>query len=181
MVRHATETPKPLQQFNPAIPDGLQQIVNYMIAKQPAQRYPKPERAAQALQMFLMADSQAPAPVDEPPQMRKYLTWLETAPSEPETRQAAAARMTGTPAHPLGVLDTLPVARPSSAPSMHAAAALSLRVARNTKNTAGAETCPSPNPPPPFTRKCLTWSWCPWRETFPWLQSEPLGTAKRSD
>jgi serine/threonine protein kinase len=84
MVRHATETPKPLQHFNPAIPDGLQQILNYMIAKQAPQRYPNPERAAQALQMFLMAESQAPVPNDEAPQMRKYLTWLETAPNEPE-------------------------------------------------------------------------------------------------
>ena len=58
-VRHATETPKPLQYFNTAIPDGLQQILNYMIAKAPAQRYPSPERAAQALRMFLMADSPA--------------------------------------------------------------------------------------------------------------------------
>jgi serine/threonine protein kinase len=89
MVRHATETPKPLQQFNPAIPDGLQQIVNYMIAKQAAQRYPNPERAAQALQMFLMADSQAPAAADEAPQMRNYLTWLETAPPEPELAPAS--------------------------------------------------------------------------------------------
>ncbi len=79
MVRHATETPKPLQQLNPAIPDGLQQIVNYMIAKQASQRYPSPERAAQALQIFLMADAQAPRALEEPPQLRNYLTWLETS------------------------------------------------------------------------------------------------------
>jgi serine/threonine-protein kinase len=117
MVRHATETPKPLQHFNPAIPDGLQQILNYMIAKQPDRRYPHPERAAQALQMFLMAESHAPAPDDEPPQMRQYLTWLETAPSEPETSQATPTPRTGASAHPLGVLDSLPAARPSPAPA----------------------------------------------------------------
>ncbi|MBI3410151.1 MAG: serine/threonine protein kinase, partial [Planctomycetes bacterium] len=49
MVRHATEPAKPLQEFNPAIPDGLQQIMNWMLAKQADQRYPTPERAAQAL------------------------------------------------------------------------------------------------------------------------------------
>jgi molybdopterin-biosynthesis enzyme MoeA-like protein len=70
MGRHATENAKPLQQFNPAIPDGLQQIVNYMMAKQATQRYPTPERAAQALQMFLMAESQAARPLDEAPQWR---------------------------------------------------------------------------------------------------------------
>src|SRR5207249_6125333 len=33
MVRHATETPKPLRELNPAIPDGLQQIINALLAK----------------------------------------------------------------------------------------------------------------------------------------------------
>ncbi len=46
MVRHATEPPRPLHDFNPAVPDGLQQIVNRMLAKQAAGRYPTPERAA---------------------------------------------------------------------------------------------------------------------------------------
>lgn len=78
MVRHATETPKPLREFNPAIPEGLQQIMSWMIAKKPDERYPTPERAAQALQMFLVADSEPPKPAEEP-QMRKYLTWLETS------------------------------------------------------------------------------------------------------
>src|SRR5262249_4486874 len=55
MIRHATETPRPLKDFNPAVPDGLQQIVNWMMAKDPAGRYPTPERAAQALQVFLAA------------------------------------------------------------------------------------------------------------------------------
>jgi len=118
MVRHATEAPKPLQQFNPAVPDGLQQIVSYMMAKEAAQRYPNPERAAQALQMFLMAESQAATPIDEPPQMRKYLTWLETAPSEPDT-----------PAAPVPVaqnLANLPVAQPlPSAPPAVATDAVS--------------------------------------------------------
>ena len=28
MIRHAQETPRPLKEFNPEVPDGLQQIVN---------------------------------------------------------------------------------------------------------------------------------------------------------
>jgi serine/threonine protein kinase len=79
MVRHATETAKPLKEFNPAIPDGLQQIINWMLAKKPEERYPTPERAAQALQVFLVADSEPVRPSGEEPQMGKYLTWLETA------------------------------------------------------------------------------------------------------
>jgi serine/threonine protein kinase len=77
MIRHATETPRPLKELNSAVPDGLQQIVDWMLAKDPAKRYPKPERAAQALQVFLTAGAPARA-LEEVPQMRRYLTWLET-------------------------------------------------------------------------------------------------------
>ena len=110
MVRHATETPKPLRQFNPAIPDGLQQIINYMLAKDPGQRYATPERASQALQMFLLADSQASASLEEPPQMRKFLTWLDTAPDAnaasesqdpPLAKPVKAAARLANSAHPL--------------------------------------------------------------------------------
>jgi serine/threonine protein kinase len=77
MIRHATETPKPLKSFNPAVPDGLQQIVNWMMAKDPAQRYPTPERAAQALQVFLAAGNEPLAAPESDPRIRPYLTWLE--------------------------------------------------------------------------------------------------------
>src|SRR5205085_5275105 len=87
MVRHATETPKPLRDFNPQIPDGLQQIVNWMMAKQPAERYPTPERAARALQMYLMADSVPAKALDDAPQMKKYLTWLETG-AKPDNEES---------------------------------------------------------------------------------------------
>jgi len=112
MVRHATETPKPLLQFNPAIPDGLQQIVNYMMAKQAAQRYPTPERAAQALQMFLRADSQPTSPIEEAPQLRKYLTWLDTDGTDgPETTPVPIPKAPPN-AQPNQDLDNLPVAQP---------------------------------------------------------------------
>jgi serine/threonine protein kinase len=91
MVRHATETPRPLRELNPAVPDGLQQIINWMLAKAPAQRYPTPERAAQALQVFLAANSEPARPSEEGPQLRRYLTWLETA-GNGEAKEAAAQR-----------------------------------------------------------------------------------------
>ncbi|MCI0681556.1 MAG: serine/threonine protein kinase [Gemmataceae bacterium] len=113
MVRHATETAKPLRDFNPQIPDGLQQILDWMIAKKPEERYPTPERAAKALQMFLLADDAPARPIDEGPQMRSYLTWLESnqqdeaetvnipasavAPAKPAP-QAAPAQVPGKPA-----------------------------------------------------------------------------------
>ena len=76
IVRHATEVYRPVREFNASIPEGLEQIVSWMMAKQPDQRYPTPARAAQALEVLLLAGSEQ-ATVDEPPQMRKYLTWLE--------------------------------------------------------------------------------------------------------
>ncbi len=81
MIRHATEPPKPLRELNPAIPDGLQQIVSWMLAKDPAQRYPTPGRAAQALQVFLVAGNEAPA-IEQDPKMRSYLTWVEAEGSD---------------------------------------------------------------------------------------------------
>lgn len=84
MIRHATETAKPLQEFDPAIPDVLQQVVSWMMAKDPAQRYQTPQRAAQALRIFLHSELASPrggeAEVRTPeaePGMVPYLNWLE--------------------------------------------------------------------------------------------------------
>jgi eukaryotic-like serine/threonine-protein kinase len=117
MIRHATEAPKSLKAFNPAVPDGLQQIVNWMMAKESAQRYPTPERASQALQVFLVAGNEKLAAPEADPHMRSYLSWLEedggkraataaaqTAPSPkppsgtiPETKQTKATAKTRSP------------------------------------------------------------------------------------
>jgi serine/threonine protein kinase len=76
MIRHATEMPQPIKELNPAVPDGLQQIINPMLAKDPAKRYSTPGQAAQALQSFLVAGSE-PASADQDSKLRSYLTWLE--------------------------------------------------------------------------------------------------------
>ena len=76
LVRHATEPVPALKPFNAAVPDGLQQIVNWMMAKDPAQRYPTPARAAQALQVFLAAGTES-APRAVNAQRRAYLDWLK--------------------------------------------------------------------------------------------------------
>ncbi len=95
MIRHATEAPKTLKSCNAAVPDGLQQIVNWMMAKDAAQRYPTPERAAQALQVFLAAGNEPLDALESDPRMRPYLTWLEGESSKQPTvvgpAQAAAA------------------------------------------------------------------------------------------
>lgn len=75
MLRHATEQPRPVRDFAPEVPDGLQQILNWMMAKQADQRYPTPERAAQALRVFLAAGTE-PSVIEETPQMRSFLEAL---------------------------------------------------------------------------------------------------------
>jgi serine/threonine protein kinase len=80
LMRHATEAPRPLAQLNPAVPDGLRQIVEWMMAKDPAKRYPTPGRAAQALQVYLAAGEEQPARAD--PKMVAYLEWLDSQSGE---------------------------------------------------------------------------------------------------
>jgi serine/threonine protein kinase len=78
MIRHASEEPQPLKEFNPVVPEGLQQVVSTMLAKDPAKRYATPDRAAEALRACLQAGA-SPSERPEPSlEMRNYLTWLET-------------------------------------------------------------------------------------------------------
>jgi serine/threonine protein kinase len=112
MIRHATETPKPLKAFHSSVPDGLQQIVNWMMAKDAAQRYPTPERAAQALQVFLVAGAEQLAAPETDPRMRPYLTWLE----EDADKQSVATAAYPTPAAK-PASGTLPAAKPPKPPS----------------------------------------------------------------
>jgi serine/threonine protein kinase len=106
MIRHATETARPLKEFNPAVPDGLQQIISWMMAKDPGKRYPTPERAAQALQVFLAAGAEPAANPEAEAKMRTYLTWLEVGDE--------AAPKSATPAAPVKAVPA-PVARPVAA------------------------------------------------------------------
>jgi len=123
MVRHAKEMAKPLKEFNPSIPDGLQQVVNWMMAKEPAQRYPNPERAAQALHMFMIAEAE-PAGRDEQPALKKFLTWLDTAAPEAEPAPPPVATSGRQPlAMPVAaVAPPVSGAKPVAAPAPAAAA-----------------------------------------------------------
>lgn len=53
LLRHATQQPQPLQDFNPNLPAGLNEVVSTLMAKNPAQRYPTPAEAAAALRGLL--------------------------------------------------------------------------------------------------------------------------------
>ncbi|MBI1918150.1 MAG: serine/threonine protein kinase [Planctomycetes bacterium] len=142
MIRHATETPRPLKELNPAVPDGLQQILNWMLAKDPAERYPTPDRAASALRVFLVAGAE-PAPTPEAdPHMRKYLTWLEI-----DARDAGAPALAGR-APPTGKAPApLPAAVPLAAPPTQAAP-LPPRPPASTVSAA-RPTVPAAKPEPP--------------------------------
>jgi serine/threonine protein kinase len=116
IMRHATEPPRALADFLPEVPDGLQNVMNWMLAKDPAHRYGTPEKAAQALNLFLRnTPPSRPAPQPVP----AYLKWLEesgevevpsAAPAIPVGRLEPAPRKPGTAVQPaLGV----PVAAPA--------------------------------------------------------------------
>jgi serine/threonine protein kinase len=105
MIRHAQETPKPLKELNAEVPDGLQQIVGWMMAKDAAQRYPTPERAALALQVFLAAGLEKVRQPEEDASMTQFLLWLEGGPNG---AQPVAA--------PPAARSAPPVARPAAPP-----------------------------------------------------------------
>src|SRR5205807_4181879 len=107
MIRHASEAVPRLREFNAEVPDGLQQVLGWLMAKDPAQRYPTPERAAQALQVFLTNALQEDAVPEIPAPMRTYLSWLESTQSGPATTQPPArqtARGVRDPATPGGTI-----------------------------------------------------------------------------
>jgi serine/threonine protein kinase len=88
--RIAQEEHRPLSLLNPRVPPGLEQILNWMLAKDPEKRYPTPDRAAQALEVFMSAGAE-PSRLEKDVQMRPYLEWLATQSSagqaslEPQT------------------------------------------------------------------------------------------------
>jgi serine/threonine protein kinase len=53
MMRHAKEPPSPLHVFGLQVPAGLQKVLDGLLAKDPALRYPTPEQAARDLRPFL--------------------------------------------------------------------------------------------------------------------------------
>jgi len=106
MVKHASEPTKRLATFRADVPDGLQTILDWMMAKDPAQRYPTPDRAAQALQVFLMAGAAPAQTLEADVEMVSYLAYLKTQPEMPTVDVEPVA----SPAVP--VAPPVPVATP---------------------------------------------------------------------
>lgn len=123
MQRHAEERPRPLSEMVPGVPAALDNIVQTMLAKDPAMRYATPGQAIKELNALASA-----APVAKPVRpMRSYLTWLETQrkeevqepqlpdmslPSEPDPAPVPATA----PSSPLNGAAAAPVVVPAGPP-----------------------------------------------------------------
>jgi eukaryotic-like serine/threonine-protein kinase len=106
VMRHATEPPRALTEFLPEVPDGLQNVMNWMLAKDPAHRYATPEKAAQGLNLFLR---NTPPTRSVPQATPAYMKWLEES-TEIDTAKPAPANI------PVGKLE--PAGRkPSTGPA----------------------------------------------------------------
>jgi serine/threonine protein kinase len=104
------ESPPSVQELNPAVPDALQQIVNWMIAKDPNGRYPTPERAAQALHVFLAAGSEPLSSGEAENRLQSYLSWLEMANRPRETAGTGSGEPSAVHAAPPAVPGVAPAA-----------------------------------------------------------------------
>lgn len=178
MIRHATETPKPLQAFDSSIPEGLTQIVNWMMAKQADQRYPTPARAAQAMDAFLMVTSESAPAVEETPQLKKYLTWLEMSDKDPVgptvAMQAVPIAAKAKPASSSNVPVAAP-AKPASSPKVPVAAPAKPAPAGNVPVAKPAIAAPVAKPAaPPEKKKKRTGVKMPGAESPPEAPPAPI-------
>jgi serine/threonine protein kinase len=92
VMRHATEPPKPLSEFLSDVPTGLQEVMNWLLAKDPAQRYATPDRAAQALGLFLPKSGVKPGTGPLPAYLEAVPAQATSAPTIPTGKLEAPAR-----------------------------------------------------------------------------------------
>jgi serine/threonine protein kinase len=105
IVRHTTEAPKPLSESLHDVPSALQQVVTILLAKDPVQRYARPEAAAKAIADLMHALATAPAPAESEAPLKSYLKWLEQAPtSEDAELVGPVAALVPVPALPVASL-----------------------------------------------------------------------------
>lgn len=77
MLRHSSETPKPLSDFDPEIPESVQEIVSKLLAKNPSERFDSAEDVAAEL-----ANIVPPKTMPElDPVNAEFLQWLQTSPA----------------------------------------------------------------------------------------------------
>ena len=118
MIRHATEPPRPLKEFSPAVPDGLQQIVNWMLAKDPQRPLPDARPRRPGLAGVPGGGAEPLHAPESDPKMRSYLSWLQMedgkGPAAGRVRPTVAARSAFRP--PAAARPAAPPGVPSAKP-----------------------------------------------------------------
>jgi serine/threonine-protein kinase len=77
MIRHATETPTPIEHFQPEVPAAVAAIVEKLMARVPEDRFQTPAELAEALQPYAASGPTPWAPSRKPPSS-PYLDALAT-------------------------------------------------------------------------------------------------------
>jgi hypothetical protein len=78
VLRHAREAPRPLKELDPTLPGNLQGVVDRLLAKDPAMRFPTPGDAAAAIDQVRGRKEPPPVPATEG-SLAAYEIWLEAA------------------------------------------------------------------------------------------------------
>jgi eukaryotic-like serine/threonine-protein kinase len=120
LARLASEATPSISKFNSQVPAALAQVLNYLLQKDAAKRYPDAAAVAEALQAYSGADPQTAIP----PTLVAYEAWLKRpadAPSPAATPQAAtpAVRSAAVANQPVGAnggnpARGLPTAQPAA-------------------------------------------------------------------
>src|SRR5262249_18514484 len=63
LIAHQERTPKPLSDIRPDLPPAIQEVINKMMAKNPAERYQTPAEMADVLGLYLNEAGPAGPPV----------------------------------------------------------------------------------------------------------------------
>jgi serine/threonine protein kinase len=112
IMRHTTEEARPLREFLPDAAPALQQVMDRLLAKDPAQRFATPAAALAAIEALRQAPAET-APTAEQP-LRSYLTWLEQNPSVCEDAELVGPAALLAPQAP--PRDAVPVGKPFAPP-----------------------------------------------------------------
>ncbi len=97
LVRHATEAPRPVKEHNPSVPDAVQQLLDRLMAKDPAQRFATPGDAVKAV-LSVLAILPAPAPpVTKPTAPPPNIPLAMPVPAAPPPAAAPVANLTFDP------------------------------------------------------------------------------------
>jgi serine/threonine protein kinase len=115
IMRHTMERPRPLGDFLTDVPPALQQVMDTLLAKDPAQRYATPDAAAAAIEVLRQSPAPAPPPAEPEAPLRSYLTWLEQTPA---CEDAELVGRVGVLVEPLPATPAQPLpAKPAAAPA----------------------------------------------------------------